>query len=817
MILDKNNFINISDSTISHNNMTGITIIKNNGPIYLSTIFFSGRNVIQNNRNTDEGAGIRIKNTVQILVSGTLMLYNNTANGHGGGIFVKQPILNYIVGSICTISFDNTFSSVIFSGNRAQKGGSDMYGAILMGCTNGDDRHVQHIGQPNETSWYFDIPLMIKKHLHFSNTDRLSSMSSDPIMVCFCNTTTNLPDCSDRTHHIQTYPGLEINTSIATVGYYGGTSPGDVQVSAQHATIVRYYGQNQIKCFQIHILLQNTSSTTALVDIRLKNVEQGLGVSIGVNILECPVGFTKISGQCQCSHLLSNVQCLLSAKPFKFSRSGNSWFAYINKTQHITGTTNCPFDYCNRSNVSFDIMAPDRQCMANRTGILCGQCQSHLSIMLGSNRCGTCSNWYLFLLPVFAIAGILLVAVLMFLNFSVSVGTINGLLFYANLVKLNDAFFFSNGSVPVVSQFISWLNLDLGIEVCLFNGLDGYWNTWLQFVFPAYLFLLISGIIVGCRYSVWLCRLCGSHAVPALATLFLMSYTKILLTVTNALSMSRLPCNVSILTVWSVDGNIEYGSGKHLILVVFSCGVLVIGLAYPVLVLCAPLLERYSDKCIPEHRWNPVAKLKPLLDAYGGPYKDKYRFWTGVTLTVRLTVTVTFSFTSGGLAFINAFIIITIVVGILTIWFFTKGVYRSIYSSALEVFYLLNIFFLSIVILAIGFIGPIKYQNMPIIISSSLSFVVCLVTIAIHLWWSFDLRKIKRRLGFNDRREYMQLPQLVGDENEEDISRSGSPLSIVYGSHRGEHQFVLEYPHPHDELESSSPVLLAREPLMFDT
>ena len=58
----------------------------------------------------------------------------------------------------------------------------------------------------------------------------------------------------------------------------------------------------------------------------------------------------------------------------------------------------------------------------------------------------------------------------------------------------------------------------------------------------------MGGIIVGCRYSVWLCRLCGSHAVPALATLFLMSYTKLLLTVTNALSMSQLPCNDSILT-----------------------------------------------------------------------------------------------------------------------------------------------------------------------------------------------------------------------------------------------------------------------------
>ena len=809
--------ISITDSTISHNNMTGITISNNK-----QLVHFYGNNVIQNNRDT-EGAGIKMENKAQIVVNGTLMLYNNTADKHGGAILVKQPNIftsQIHLPSICTFQFDKNSSSVIFSGNRAHKGGSDMYGAILMGCDNDDGihhvSHVKHIGRPNETSWYLDSPL--KKHLHFSNTDRLSSMSSDPVIVCFCNTTTNLPDCSDRTHHIQTYPGLEINTSIATVGYYGGTSPGDVQVSAQHATLVRHYGQNQTtNCFQLHILLQNTSSTTALVDIRLKHVEQGLGVSIGVDILECPIGFTEILGQCQCSHLLINVQCQLSAKPFKFLRSGNSWFGYNNNSHCIVGTTNCPFEYCNRSNVSFDIMAPDRQCVANRTGILCGQCQSHLSIMLGSNRCGICSNWYLFLLPVFGLTGIVLVAMLMFLNLSVSVGTINGLLFYANLVKLNEDFF-QNGNVPVVSQFISWLNVDLGIEVCLFNGLDGYWNTWLQFAFPAYLFLLMGGIIVGCRYSVWLCRLCGSHAVPALATLFLMSYTKILLTVTIALSMSRLPCNDSILTVWSVDGNIEYGSGKHLVLVVFSCGVLVIGLAYPVLVLCAPLLERYSDKCIPQHMWNPVSYFKPLLDAYGGPYKDRYRFWTGVTLMMRLTLTVAFSFTSGGLAVINAAIITTIVVGILTFWLFTKGVYKRIDLTVFEMFFLVNIFFLSTYRLVTASLGSTNYPNMAIIISVSLSIVVCLVIMATHLWWSFDLKKIKRKLGFNARPEYALLPQSVADEDgEEDRPDLGSPPSIVYGSHRGEHQFVLEFPHPHDELESSSPVLLAREPLLFDT
>ena len=790
------------NSVISNNNMTGITLIA-------SKVTFYHRNVIQNNRNT-EGAGITLSMQASIEVVGELCLYNNTADERGGAFLLQSS--TYAVDHQKECSIHDVYGRINFSGNRARKGGSDIYGAVLMGCSD-----VPHVGQPNETSWYFDTPL--SNYFHFTNTDRLSSMTSDPIMVCFCNNS-GLPDCSDRTqHHMQSYPGLEINTSIATVGYYGGTSPGVVQVSTQHATLVRSYGQSVNKnCFQLHILLQNTSSATALVDIRVDRGLPGWGLSIGVDIMECPIGFTKISGQCHCEQFLSasNVECNLSTTSVEFLRSGNSWFAYINNTQCITGTTNCPFDYCNRSNVSFDIMAPDCQCIGNRTGILCGQCQSHLSIMLGSNRCGTCSNWYLFLLPVFALAGIVLVAMLMFLNLSVSVGTINGLLFYANMVKLNEAFFFPNGSIPVVSQFISWLNLELGIEVCLFDGLDGYWNTWLQFAFPAYLYLLMGGIIVGCRYSVWLCRLCGSHAVPALATLFFMSYTKILLTVTNALSIFQLPCNDSILIVWSVDGDIDYGSFKHLILVAISCCVLVVGLAYPVLVLCAPLLERYSGKCIPQHRWNPVAKFKPLLDAYGGPYKDKFRFWTGVTLMVRLTLTVTFSFTSGKLAAINGYIIIIVVAGIFIFWSFTKGVYKKIYLSTLEVFYLLNILLLSTVSLAAASLR-FKHDQIATIVSVCLSFVVCLVTMAIHLWWNLDSKKIKSKLGFKDRPEYVEVPQVAADvDNEEDRPPPGSPPSIVYGLSRGEHQFVLEF-QSHDGRDSVSPVLLAREPLLFDT
>ena len=218
----------ITSSIIADNSMTGISLID-------TGVRFIGRNVIQNNRNTD-GAGIKLaQQNAYIEVDGELFLVNNTADLRGGAIYVSIiPPIDIGLVFNCSIRFISDNSSVTFSGNRAGKGGSDIYNAMLINCYYMYNSHglVKHVGRGSkQISWYFDTRLM--KYLHFSNTDQLSSMSSDPIMVCFCNTTSNLPDCSDRTwHHIQEYPGLVISTSIATVGYYGGASPGDVLVSA---------------------------------------------------------------------------------------------------------------------------------------------------------------------------------------------------------------------------------------------------------------------------------------------------------------------------------------------------------------------------------------------------------------------------------------------------------------------------------------------------------------------------------------------------------------------------------------------------------
>ena len=87
----------------------------------------------------------------------------------------------------------------------------------------------------------------------------------------------------------------------------------------------------------------------------------------------------------------------------------------------------------------------------------------------------------MFILVPFALAGILLTVLPLKLNMTVSSGTINKLLVYTNIVKLNKAVLLSTGTIPVLTQYIAWLNLDLGIKTCFFNGFNGYWKTWLQF------------------------------------------------------------------------------------------------------------------------------------------------------------------------------------------------------------------------------------------------------------------------------------------------------------------------------------------------
>ena len=89
-------------------------------------------------------------------------------------------------------------------------------------------------------------------------------------------------------------------------------------------------------------------------------------------------------------------------------------------------------------------------------------------------------------------------------------------------------------------MFVAWLNLDIGIDVCFFDGLDAYTKTWLQLAFPVYIISLVIIIVIVSEYSPRFAKFIGERdPIATLATLILLSYAR-LLTITPTIKFYHL-------------------------------------------------------------------------------------------------------------------------------------------------------------------------------------------------------------------------------------------------------------------------------------
>ena len=168
----------------------------------------------------------------------------------------------------------------------------------------------------------------------------------------------------------------------------------------------------------------------------------------------CPIGLQVDSGvnktncTCECHSDIGQYmkQCDSQTGSLVKKPQSSAWISYINDT-HITGYLvypNCPFEYCLSPSPPVNLSQPngaDAQCAFNRSSLLCGSCQPGLNLSLGSSHCLLCPIYWPALLVAITIAAILagvaLVASLLILNMTVAVGTLNGLIFYANVVYAN--------------------------------------------------------------------------------------------------------------------------------------------------------------------------------------------------------------------------------------------------------------------------------------------------------------------------------------------------------------------------------------------
>ena len=711
----------LENCRILNNNCTGITTVW-------STVIFAGNVTIAHNEGTNGGGIILCDNSYMLLKAHTtVVLQENKARYAGGGIYAEDSCLQSEQPCFFQLDIEiykepslNDTVHVHLVNNTAEYAGSAIYGGYVGFCF----LFPQFLPDLNKHG-----AEMFKSLFNITHPPSdLSPISSNPYQVCFCTQNYTWPECSKRSIEKTVYPGEQLSLHALTVGQFNGRAPHTIIASLLNTVSglrpLEYSQNSNYKnaCtnFQYHVYSRLPSEVIVLsvqhLGFSFPTTERGKA-RVYVTLRQCPIGFTITDSQygyvCDCVETLSvqGITCNITNKTIH--RNSHSWIGicqYQNSSDcHLTDNKNnngsdygivfhnyCPYDFCIESDVYISTGSNrscfdgDIQCAYHRTGVLCGACKDGYSMILGNSECRHCSNTNLLLLLVFIAAGLLLVLLLILTDLSVSSGALSALIFYANIVQVNRAIFFgasiSSPAVYLCSIFIAWLNLDFGIKVCFYDGLDAYTKTWLQFAFPLYVWGIAGVIILLSRRFP---SIAGRNPVRVLATLFLLSYAKLLRTIITALSPVKLEVpmadgNTTTRLVWREDGNVDYLQGKHIPLFIVALSFGLVTLPYAVVLFLVQWLQKHNRVC----SW--VVKMKPLFDAYTGPYKTNYRFWTGLLLLFRILLFVTFTSPSADMDSKLSLIIATCVIVQTLAWSF-RGVYENIYTEILNSVFLLNL------------------------------------------------------------------------------------------------------------------------------
>ena len=756
-----NNFITTFYLRYSSAALSGNVTFMNNIGVYGGAMqldssilnITAGANVtFINNTASYQGGAIYLLrlSKINVAAGANLTFVNNSALDKGGAIYVHPGVT-----PVSLVGFSSSSASLIlsgcifsetdhivddhsknlmvnFSGNKATKGGNDIYGASLSACSISS---------------------------HSSGT---SSAASDPLKVCLCESlfkpqcngwdTINLHDHNFANMSLKVYPGESFTVPIFLVGLDMSTTTGVLYsyiIKSEHSrsTGVKldstpengHVISNNKQCTSMNYSLSTNYTseinvTMYLVPInifQISGLEKSGGICydnsscygtffmsifINITLLPCPPGFT-LNGHCDCYlyHVVFD-NCVAVNETGYFSWSSNAWASIYE--DGILYDTRCPFDYCsNKTGQLINLLNDsDTQCAFNRAGRLCGGCRENYSLAIGSSHCIQCpNNNNLAIVIFFAAEGFILVFFITALNLTVSQGMVNGLIFYANIVWTYQSIFFppyqeGYAVMALFKAFIAWVNLDFGIETCFISGLTAFWKTWLQFIFPFYIWVIAGLIIVTSRYSTRLTRLLGNRTVPVLDTFFLLSYMKLLRLVVTALEFSYLEytdqnSTVTHSMVWSVDGNLLYFGHPHILLFLAGLATLVIlCLPYTMLLLLMQWLRRLPHCKLT----NWIMRFHPVYDAYFAPLKHKHQYWFGVLLLARVILLLTFVSTFAIPQYVNLLLLL-IVGAILTFYVAVVQPYKSTVTLLLQ-----STFFINLNLLA-GFVVVGFLSNQPML------------------------------------------------------------------------------------------------------
>ena len=803
------------------------------GGLYAHNARVSGKSTFSDNLAAEGGGGVYAAKSIFYFDGNTSIIQNSAVDGNGGGLllsgeskFFLQPNshVNFIGnsaksgGGAIKIEEHNPLTYCIYTNsvpfgdvaNTFDVSNSDCFFQIQNQTTDWGYKNPKETIQELNVGLYFDnniaadagadlhggsiddcilsnIPTMSRECSDCPTSgdvfDDLTSsnitldISSDPLYVCTCKY--NATDCSGSYIPEPVYPGATLEIPLIAHGQRNGTTVAVIQVINTSNIIQGTESIQNINesCTTLRYTIRSSSNQTIALYADGPCPPTKINtLQVHTSIQQCPPGFQLSQFQpiCVCAERLQKFtnSCQINDKTVLRRHDAEFWVGYDSEAFGSKGLIlhpNCPFDYCTSKEIYFDVDDSDKQCNYNRSGLLCGRCGENLSLVLGSSRCLQCSDSYLALLPAFAFSGFALVVILLALRLTVAAGTINGLIFYANVVTVNSAVFFKPKVTNVLTVFIAWLNLDLGIETCFYNGMDAYVKTWLQFAFPLYVWTLVGIIILGSYYSGTMAKIFGSNPVAVLATLFLLSYAKLLRVSFAALSYTFLEYLNYEQSVWLHDGNVNYLGNKHIPLFIVAVVCLIfLFFPYTMLLIFSQWLQARSRLRI--FSWINNPKIKPFLDAYHAPYTNKHRYWTGLMLLVRfiLFLISAFPFNLREDPSVNLLAIASVSAALITLLaILGNRVYKHWCLSLLELSFLLN---LTILVVATFYARSGGNQNAVAFTSVSIAFTTFTGIVIYHSVQQIRGTHLFKRLFLLDhRRDYRPIPGADTPEDPPDV------------------------------------------------
>ena len=659
----------VSGQTSFSNNLDSALYV-NSGKVK----FGSGSNVTFANNSAARGGAISAYGYTSLEFNRDSLIHftKNHASELGAAIYYQSfDQHDFITGRECFLKIgeegngrNNTNVRLLFEDNNATVAGSSVYASTFYPCIYSTDyRKISRGLTTSVLNFLGDVQLDYDNNPLASDGREFNTSSIEPLYSFI--------------------PGKWV--SIGSVHPYDEFS----QSSRNRLSLLVTFKNGNIAADRNYIIEGNlrffgepgTNDTLEVTQVAPRK----LILSLNVNMLHCPPGFYFDSEEnaCKCSALNEGFQYygvpICDPVEYRAYLLRGYWIGYIPNTTQLPErlyTAPCPLNFCRQNlvdkqlsklpNVSSELN--EHVCGMERRGILCGDCtegHSHFFHSEGFN-CGSdklCSAGIVFFVLSELVPVVILFSVVIALDISFTSGSINGFVFFCQASI--DTYSTHSSHLSIVGRlFYDIFNLNYfrtsKLSFCLWRDatvidLLAFKYVTVIFAFALVLCLILLMNRLKCsRIEEFLKTKEKLSVIKGLSAFLIICYAQCVKTSFFILTPIRLRTQGRYLDqeVVTFFGGLPFFHGRHRFYGAVAIFFIVTIVSIPPLLLTLyPLLVQLLAICKLSEHWVvgkvlkilQIYRLKPLIDAFQGSFKDKFRFFAGLYFIYRVLILASYS------------------------------------------------------------------------------------------------------------------------------------------------------------------------------